>query len=234
MTDTPIEFDKWLQFRCGRFTASEIHKLFTSGRRGMTDDELKEAKENKSKRTTVTTLFGDGALTYILEKASERLTMDVKAEIDSRPTNWGKEHEWDAKESYIEQGYGGEYFGIHNPRFFEFGEDFGCSPDFLNLKKKYGADFKCPYNSSEHLVNLTLKTQEDFKNKRWEYYCQLQYTMYKLNLDRYDFVSYDKRYREKKYQLKILAIEPDKEWVDECKMREGGAVKLLNEIIKSI
>lgn len=233
-----IEFSDWLQQRCGRFTSSENHKLFTGGRRPMTEDELKEeakvAKENKRKpRTTVDTLFGEGSLTYISTKAAERLTLAVKDESNFIQTNWGKEYEWDACEAYeAAVGQKGTYYGVNNPKFFEFGEYGGCSPDWIYKKK--GADFKCPYNSAEHLINLQLKSQEDFKAVRWEYYCQAQSTMHQLKLNGFDFVSYDKRFIEPKYRLKILNIKPDLEWYAEFEVRLPAAIEIMNNIINSL
>jgi hypothetical protein len=231
--DQLLEMNEWLQQRCGRFTSSEIHKLFTGGRRDMTDEELKAEKLAGGKRRTVDMMFGDTALSYIYKKIAERLTLSVKEESNFIQTNWGKEWEWNAYEAYEEvTGQKGDYYGVNNPKFFEYGDYGGCSPDYLYNKK--GADFKNPFNSSEHLINLKLKTQDDFKDKRWEYYCQAQCIIYKLNLEEFDFVSHDKRFIEPKYRLKIINVKPDKEWQKEFELRFNAAIQMTEDIIKSL
>lgn len=233
MVDTPMEFDEWLYLRLGRFTASENWKLFTGGRREMTDTELIAEKLGGGKRKTINTLFGDVAFNYILTKAAERLTMQVKSESNFMQTNWGKENEWDANELYQERtGIKGEYYGTFNPRFFEYGEYGGCSPDFISAK--LGADFKCPFDSAVHLSNLRLKDQDDFRDKRWEYFVQAQTIIYQLGLESFDYVSFDKRYIEPKYRMKILKIEPDPGWQEEYKMRHDEAIIELNNIIEQL
>lgn len=231
--EAPIEFNEWLYQRLGRFTASEIWKLFVSGRRDMTAAEMATEKSNGGKRKTIDTLFGDTALTYIMTKAAERLTMSVKPESNFIQTNHGKEHEWDAKEAFIEKtGLQGEYFGTFNPKFFPEGEYFGVSPDFLG--DDFAADFKCPYDSAVHLSNLMLDGQIDFRDKRWEYYCQAQMIMLQLNLTTFYYVSYDKRYIEPELQLKVLRIGRDAEWINEFEVRSVAAVEELNKIISQL
>jgi hypothetical protein len=231
--DVPMEFDEWLYLRLGRFTSSEWWKLFTGGRRDMTSDELIAEKLSGGKRKTVDTLFGEVAMNYILTKAAERLTMQVKPESNFIQTNWGKENEWDANERYQEiTGIKGEYYGTFNPKFFEYGEYGGCSPDMI--AGNIGADFKCPFDSAIHLSNLRLKDQDDFRDKRWEYFVQAQTTMFQRKLDLFHYVSFDKRYIETKYQMKILPILPDKAWQEEYKIREEAAIKELNNIISQL
>jgi hypothetical protein len=235
--EAPLETWEWLYLRCGRFTASENFKLFTGGRRAMTEEELKVEKKAGGTRKTVDTIFGDTAMGYILQKAAERLTLQVKEESNFVQTTWGKEQEWLAKEMYESRtGYSGDYFGVTNPKFFEYGEYAGFSPDWLSLTdtERRGADFKCPYNSSEHIINLLLKDQGDLKNKRWEYYIQIQTTMFMANLDKFDFVSYDGRFIEQKYKMKVLTVLPDKTIHNEYSIRLEAAVSEMNKIIDSL
>lgn len=228
----PIEFSDWLQQRCGLFTASENHKLWSGGRRNMTYEELKEEKDKGGKRKTVDTLFGETAFTYIKTKAAERLTLQVKEETNFIQTNYGKEHEYDAWRLYEKtKGISGRYYGTLDPKFYKFSEYTGGSPDFICEGSKIGADFKCPYNSEVHLNNLLLTNQEDFKNAHFDYYCQNQFLMYNLGLKEFDFVSYDPRFIEDHLKLKILTCIPDVEWIDEYIMREKAAIEELNRII---
>lgn len=215
MTDV-TENQEWLQKRLGRFTASEIHKLFVSGKK---KDEL----------------FGQGALTYIRTKAAELLTMEVKEEIDFKQARWGKENEKDAVLSFENKtGKRGNYYGAENPLFFSYGEYAGGSPDWESFDETIGADIKCPYNSAEHLKNLQLTSVEDFKKERWEYYCQGQHNMLIRNWSCFHFVSFDPRVVEYKFRIKIITMYPDSEWIKEYNMRYEAAVLVLNDMLESL
>lgn len=205
----------WLKKRLGRFTASEIHKLFVGGKK---KDQL----------------FGKGAETYIMTKAAELLTMEVKDEIDFKQGQWGEAYERDAvmvMEELIE--IKGVHYGMHAPRFFEYGRFAGCSPDweFIEPLTNIGADIKCPFNSAEHIRNLTLKSANDLKEERWEYYCQLQMSIIVREWEVAYFFSYDPRIVEHKYNHKLIMVYPDFDWQKEFRQRLAGAVERLNEII---
>lgn len=204
----------WLNARLGRFTASEIHKLFVSGRK---KDEL----------------FGQTALTYIRTKAAEILTQEVKEESDFKQAEWGKNHEVEACAAFEKAtGLTGSYYGASNPTFFESGDYAGCSPDWEG--NRVGSDFKCPYNSAEHLKNLGLQSSDDLKAERWEYYCQLQFSMQIMNWDVSYFVSYDPRFVYDWMQLKIITVYPDNEWYAELNERLPKAIEILTNMVTSI
>lgn len=203
----------WLKKRLGRFTASEIHKLFVGGKK---KDQL----------------FGKGAETYIMTKAAELLTIEVKDEIDFKQGEWGKANERDAVlafEDYMQTK--GDHYGMLKPEFFNYGNFAGCSPDWENMIDKMGADIKCPFNSAEHVRNLLLKCSADLVEERWEYYCQLQMSMIVRGWDVAYFVSYDPRVVEYRYSLKVISVYPDEAWQKEFHERLNAATERLNEII---
>lgn len=202
----------WLMERLGRYTASEIHKLFVSGKK---KDEL----------------FGQGAITYIRTKAAEILTQEVKDDQDFKQAEWGKNHEAEAWMRFEkETGLSGEYYGAANPKFFPVGDFLGYSPDWLS--EKYVADIKCPYNSSEHLKNLMLQSSADLEKERWEYYCQLQFSILHSGSKCAYFVSYDPRFVYDWMQIKILKIYPDQAWIDEYNKRIEPAIEELKSMVK--
>lgn len=224
---------EWLQLKLCRFSGSEIYKLFVGGKRDMTKEELLLAKAEKSRKTTVPTLFGEGAETYIRTKAAEFLTCEVKEEIDFKQAEWGKAWEPVAAREFEEQHLmSGTYYGVTNPIFFEYGEYAGVSPDWEGFE--CGADFKCPYNSHVHLENLLLKNQDEFKEKRWEYYCQAQMGMVVRGWKVFYFVSYDPRIVEPQYRMKVLEIFPDETWREEFEMRLAAAIDRLKEILNQL
>lgn len=204
----------WLQARLGRFTASEIHLLFKGGRK----------KED---------IFGESALTYIRTKAAEILTQEVKDEINAKAMEWGKNNEAFACAAFEKQmGVTGTYYGGATPTFFPYGDFEGCSPDWEN--DEAGADFKCPFNSAEHVKNLLLQSAEDLKNERFEYYSQLQKSMLKRGWGAAYFVSYDPRMAFESLQLKVITVYPDQEWIDEYNKRIPLAIELLKETLNSV
>jgi hypothetical protein len=204
---------EWLQSRLGRFTASEIHKLSVPGK-----------KKGE--------IFGVGAMTYIRTKAAEILTQEVKDEVDFKQAEWGKAHEAEACaafESWL--GTTGVYYGGGNPVFFEYGDFEGCSPDW-EIEEEVGADMKCPYNSAEHMKNLLLESAEDLAKERWEYYCQLQYSMLIRGWKVAYFVSYDPRFVYDWMKLKVIQVYPDPEWLEDYSMRIPLAIEELKEMVR--
>lgn len=203
----------WKMQRLGRFTASDCHKLFISGRK---KDEF----------------FGVGSMTYIRSKVAELLTLEIKEEIDFRQAEWGKVHEAEAVQAFEAMiGKSGDYYGASNPVFFPYGQYAGGSPDW-EIESDEGADIKCPYNSSIHVENLQIQSAEEFKDKRWEYFCQAQSNMLTRGWKRFHFVSYDPRMPEA-LQLKIITILPDAQWIDEFVTRIKKGSRIIEDIIDS-
>lgn len=202
----------WLNSRLGRITASEIHKIFTSGKK---KDEL----------------FGQTALTYLREKAAEILTQEVKEDVNARQMEWGKSHEYEACAAFQEWlGKEGIYYGAGNPKFFEHGDFEGCSPDW-EIAGEIGADMKCPYNSAEHLKNLTIEGSEGLAVERWEYYCQLQHAMIIRGWECAYFVSYDPRFVYDHMKLRVIPVLPNPEWRKEYNARIPKAIDLLTDMV---
>lgn len=176
------ELNQWLASRCGKFTASEIHKLMGKGRSG--------------------DYFGLVAKSYIATKAAEVLTLEPSNQRGpTMAMEWGNAHEFEAVTKFRELYGEVEYFGGENPTFFPFGEYAGGSPDALG--KEYVVEIKCPFNSSEHLQHSLLKTDEDLKDYAPEYYWQCVANMLFTNREQAVFISYDPRF-DIQYQLKVL------------------------------
>lgn len=178
------ELNQWLAARCGKFTASEVHKLMGKGRSG--------------------DYFGLVAKTYISTKAAEVLTLEPSNQRGpTMAMEWGNAHEFEAMTKFRELYGEVEYFGGENPTFFPFGEFAGGSPD--GLGKDFIVEIKCPFNSHEHLQHSMLKDADDLKDYAPEYYWQMQANMLFANREQAFFVSYDPRF-EIQYQLKVLKI----------------------------
>lgn len=219
MIDTPssdyFSNQEWLKQRGGRFTASEIHKLFVGGK----------AKDQ---------LFGDGAMTYINRKIHEILTGEVKEETSFTATEWGHANEADAKDWYEKAtGVKGEYHGGGNPMFVEMGEYAGCSPDWLNHELKRGAQFKCHWDGALHVRDMQIKNMAQLKVKYKEAYHQCQMEMLVMKFNTWDLVSYDPRVIDERKRGHIIRCTPDREWVAEFGMRLVRAIKEVEAVIYS-
>lgn len=144
--------------RNGNFTSSEIVALTKSGTRSMTDEELElHKKQNpKSRKTTIETMFGDAAWTYIAETNMERrLGRSLTDESNARPLTWGKLCE----EYHFKYTLGPEYriCSTHTITNDEIDYHTG-SPDGekFNGPTRIGAEFKCPLTLKSYCTFVDL------------------------------------------------------------------------------
>jgi hypothetical protein len=203
---------QWHAARLGKFTASEIHKLM--GERGGLN--------------TAT------ALTYIYERAAEEMTGHPITSRDSAATEWGIEHEPDARE-YYEIAFKCQV-EKQDPIVAWFTDQAGCTPDGIvtpiNHMSK-GVEIKCPYNSANHLRHMSIRDAATFKEVSKEYYWQVQMCMLITKLSKWDFISYDPRFtgRLRMYVCEIKQEVSDMERLQETIMQ---AVEIKNNIIKKL
>jgi len=205
----------WKNERLGKFTASEIYRLF-------------QTSTDKSKH------FGDDAELYIRTKAAELLTMSPKADVNAKQLEWGHMYEHIAYQ-YFEKvtGKTGIYYGSGNPKFFAYGEDAGCSPDW-EIEGEEGGEIKCPYDSSEHARNLLIKNAEEFKRVRKKYWYQIQFSMMVRQWKRAHFISFDDRMIEEHLKMKIITLPPDYDWQVRAKKRLDLAIAQKVEILQTL
>lgn len=154
---------EWHEKRRGLFTASSIHKLM--GAKGL----------------------GQTGETYIFEKVTEALGVDLN-EVTTIAMQYGIDMEPQAK-AYYEQSFNCQ---ITESGFVvaDWCNEAGCSPDGIIESKNKLIEIKCPYNPVHHTQNLLIKSADDLKKLRPEYYWQVQMQMAVMNFDRCDFVSY--------------------------------------------
>jgi hypothetical protein len=216
--------DQWYIDRWGKLTASRISEILVKGRSG-------EA-------------FGVGAMTYIKQKAVERMTNyweNPKLEYVSQLLH-GKAIEYQGFSAYVErtQNDSMEYFGTDSPAYFAYNEDSGGSPDAImrvNGKVKWGAEIKCPFSPAVHYEYLKLKNQWDFKDYCPEYYAQIQMLIMifqKEGCEGWDFCSFDERFKDPKKQAKIITIEPEKKFIETLDIKIDMAVTEINRLIKAL
>jgi len=227
----------WLRMRLGKITSSKCSVLFTGGKRPMTPEELAIEKAAKGRRTTVDTLFGDGAITYLQGLIDELTTGEPVEENDFKQTEWGKANEMDAVHSFEAiTGLSVEYHGISNPSFVKFGDFAGGSPDgeVLNFGESAIVECKCHFNGANHMKKLLIKSVDEFKDKFWEEYCQDQMNMRIMGKTSCYSISYDPRKQKPKLRTKIIRIPINQEWQSEFDQRLEAAIEMMAEILAEI
>lgn len=157
-----MEHNQWATQRAGKFTASEIWKLFV---------------EPKTKADKEAGKWSQTADNYILMKAIERVTGYVR-KFTSKEMEHGIMNEKDAFDafcSFHKQPYGWKFT---NKDFFVIDENSGASPDgvlYDNINVAAVVDVKCPQPATffERKAELT----EDRSVMPKEYFYQLQMQM---------------------------------------------------------
>lgn len=199
----------WQQQRCGKFTASEISKLFVGG---------------KSKSE----YFGKGALTYIKTKLAEILTGDV-VEVETTSMEWGNSQELEAVLEFEKLfSLTVDYYGKGNPKFFPHDDNSGSSPDGIVKEEESIVEIKAPYNSKYHVDHLLLSSAEDLKKENFDHYAQIQMNLLCTGKTLCYFISYDPRLIEPRLRMKILKVYRDEEFITEIKERISEATKQIN------
>lgn len=210
--------DRWHLERQKRFTSSVNYKLLPSGTNSM---------------------FSNGGLTYIQEKAIESMiTYWEQPKLEFvEPLIWGKQYEANSFDAYVTatKNYNMRYFGSENPVFIPFNEYSGGSPDAImgeGEKVIWGSELKCPYNSKNHYLYSQFKNQWDLKEKRIEYYTQCQDLIRITGADGWHFCSYDERFNDKNKRIKVIEILPDKKFIDNLTVRLAMAQEEKLKIIQ--
>lgn len=197
--------EKQKQMRLGRFTGSEIYKLM--GAKGM----------------------GKTGETYVFEKAAEFLTgVPIKPEFQAASTQWGLDHEKEAK-LYFEAATG---LKVLDGETLENSMIVG-TPDGIVDGIPVGFEIKCPFNSGNHLKNLSMTTALDLLDLRPEYYWQCVSYMWLTGLSKWKFCSYDPRFKEEKRML-ILNMELIPEHLMLLQNRVTEAKNLFNQILEKL
>lgn len=217
--------EEWYKLRLGKFTASEIHKLLSTGSRKMTEEELESyKKENpKGKRTTIDCL-GDTFETYCFEKAVEIVfgideeesftSFDMKRGIELEPIAFRKFQE--LKDL--------DFVEVKEAYFFPFGEDAGASPDGV-VGNDGVLEIKCPRSGKFFKL---IKGGLDEIDK--EYIAQMQFQMLCSNSKNAHFFNYI-IFKGKEMWHEIV-VERDEKMIDLIKERLVQAIKLRNEFVE--
>lgn len=206
---------EWYEARLGKFTSSELSKLMVSGR----------AKEQE---------FGDTALSYIKEKLHEHFTRGTCLDFGfqgNKATEWGEHFEGEAREYYelttgikiVESGF----------ILSKESEMFGGSPDGLEDGPDGLIEIKCPYGSN-HVKHLSYSTEQDLEQNEKEYYAQCQGNMIATGRKWCDFISYDPRYQNSLFRMKIIRVHRNEVFIEKALDKIKKAEKVFSDMLDGI
>jgi putative phage-type endonuclease len=159
---------EWFDQRKGKLTSSEIHKILGKGR----------SKEE---------IFGDTAKSYLMSKVSEQLGGFVPP-LSNNALDHGTEAE-PAAISFYEKKYGLE---VVDAPFVAYNDFYGGSADGF-VGDDGLIEVKCPYVSANHFSYFLIKSNEDFKRIKSEYYWQVLSNLVVTNRQWADFITFDYR-----------------------------------------
>lgn len=206
MIDKLDPVDRWHTERHSRFTASVIYKLLGTGSDGRG--------------------FSTTAMSYIEEKAIEEMTvLYERPELEFvESLMHGKYYEEESYHAYVStsKNYSMRHFGGENPVFLNYNEYSGGSPDGLmgeGEKVHWIWEGKCPQNPKNHYLYCKMNDQWDLKEKRPQYYAQIQFLLMTTNADGADFSSFDNRFKNKDKQIKIIKVLPDQRFQNNLDIR---------------
>lgn len=210
------KIDQWHLARWARFTASEAYKLMVKGKGDA--------------------MFGEGAWTYIEQKALEMTTrMAERPELEEvKSLLHGKAEEYPAYAEYVRQTRNTSliYLGDENPMFIPYpalAEEFGGTPDCADITDSgsipFGVEIKCPKNPLLHFRRLRWRDQWDIKENYALVYTQIQGLMMITGAKEWHFVSYDYRQVSTAHKIKIIPVYPDKNFQNNLEIRLRQAIR---------
>lgn len=210
--------EKWLMARHAKFTASRIGCLLVGGSGGK--------------------LFGPGAMTYIKKKATEKMQVAWdRPDLDHvKSLRHGKMYELPAFLAYqnFTKNHSMRYFGSDDPVFLDYDNDSGGSPDGLMGEGEEiycGLELKCPVDSEVHMDYFAMKHQYELQAYNGEYYAQMQFLLMITKAPVWHFCSFDERFEEDVFKIKVLEVKPDKQFQTNLKIRLKQAVIERDKII---
>jgi len=197
----------WEKARLGRFTSSEIDKLFTLPR---------------SAAARLAGELGGTAKSYIRSRAAEIIT-GLSKQVLLWSFEWGNKYEPAAAERLLDIYPHMEYKGKANPVFLPLTDFSGGSPDCWEIiHRPLVTEIKCPVNPENHIINCLLKSGAELLATRRATYRQLQMNMicvankFGIAFEEMKgiFCSYCPIVQPGYMDLKVLEIEPDMEFYE--------------------
>ncbi len=195
--------EDWHKKRLGMFTGSRFGDLMTCKSRA-------KGKDWTQKNWLID--FGDTAISYIIERAIERVTGQRIETPTTWEMRWGNEHEDEGK-TFFQEVYkipGKEFefsLEIQEVGFINFLGNAGASPDgkIIINNEIYGFELKCPATLKNHYKYMNEPVAEGHV-----YFWQCQGEMLALKCDKLFFATYDPRFPDEwkiaKHNVRLSTI----------------------------
>lgn len=221
----PVE-SKWEALRCGKFTASQIGRLFT---------EPKSIKDKEAGK------LSKDAMSYIMQKCSEIVTGTTR-QVQNWSLDWGNHYEPEAA-AYLYHSFDDfVYLGKESPQFFTYTDFSGGSPDGYSCGGLLVHEIKCPENPSNHIAYCMLEDGEGLKSLEKDYYYQVQMNMacvakhfgHKFEDMRGMLTSYSPIVRKGYKEVHHIDIAPDMEFYERLPYVIERAEKKLGELLSKM
>lgn len=187
---------EWYKIRIGKFTASNFPNLVA-----------KPADKNA--------IISKSAMNCIEKAAAQLFYNRYHERPDSDATRWGINNENRAIQLFSEKtGLKVNEMGFIEHRTIK---DVGATPDTQvidsnNPEKLIIAQIKCPYNGEYHKDYLKkIVDTQSLKNKKSEYYWQIQGEMWVTGAEYSYFVSYDPRVYNEEDKLHFIKVFRDED-----------------------
>lgn len=218
--------EEWEALRCGKFTASQISKLFSEPR------SKKDKEEGK---------LSEGALTYIYDKCSEIVTGTIR-QLQNWSLEWGNQYEPEAAHILYHKYPDFVYLGKESPKFFKYTDFSGGSPDGYSNEGLIVHEVKCPENPSNHIGYCMVKNSDDLKMSNKDYYLQIQFNMVCVGKEfghdfkdmRGVFTSYCPIVRKGYRNVHHVEILPDMDFYEKLPTIISNATKKLGEMLNAM
>lgn len=197
--------EEWFKIRRGKITSSEFHKIIGKAE------------------------LSDTAKTYLLERVAE--LFGAESVTPGNPaTEWGTKWEPVAVKYYSEV----KKTPVEAASFITYSDHYGGSPDGI-VSPDGIIEVKCPHNSTNHFKHGLIKTDEDFKKKKPDYYYQCLSNMLCANAQWCDFISFDPRVQDE-YMMFVYRLHRNEDEIKKMLERLDVAVeymKMLENEIKN-
>jgi len=196
--------EEWFKVRRGKITSSEYHKI------------MGKAAE-----------LSDTTKTYLLERVSELFGAE-SVTPGNAATEWGTKWEPTAVDYYADI----KKTPVQAASFIVHSDYYGGSPDGLVAPDGI-IEVKCPHNSANHFKHGLIKSDEDFKKKKPDYYYQCLSNMVCANAQWCDFISFDPRVKED-YMMFVYRLHRNEDEIKRMLERLDTAVEYMKQLENDI
>lgn len=193
---------EWHRMRAGVITGSKVHDIIKPGR----------AKGS----------YSEARAKYMNELIAQVCTGLLPDEINAKQLSWGKDNEPKALDAYDPWD---EKNIAQIPFVYGLNMRCGVSPDAL-VGDNGALEIKCPWTTAQYIDQLLGGEPKP------EYYTQVQYSLWLLKRDYWDFMNFDQRMKKKNFI--VQRFEPDLEMFEKFELEIPKFISEMDSKLESI